>query len=82
MTKADIPFDDNGEGFPTPDSVRTALSQFNLDRLSEVEVSYMGQEGSMVDLISRCQIDRLTQNWPKDFIAQVVGAAAQAGKNK
>lgn len=70
------PFVDNGEGFPTPDSVRAALGMFSLDRLADIPVSYMDKKGSMVDLITRCRIERLTENWPKGFIAQVIGAAS------
>lgn len=80
MTEAGHPFIDNGEGFPTPDSVRQALGMFSLDRLADIPVNYRGQEGSMIDLIAKCRIDRLTENWPKDFIAQVVGSASQAGR--
>lgn len=78
--EAEPPFVDSGEGFPTGKSVRQALGMFSLDRLADIPVSYMGQEGSMVDLISRCRIERLVENWPKGFIAQVVGAASQAGQ--
>lgn len=74
------PFVDNGEGFPTPDSVRAALGMFSLGRLADMPVSYMDHQGSMVDLITRCRIERLTENWPKSFIAQVIGAASQAGQ--
>lgn len=80
MSKANHPFVDNGEGFPTSDSARSALSMFNLDRLADIPVSYKGQEGSMVELLTCCRIERLTENWPKDFIAHVIGSASQAGQ--
>ena len=80
IPETEHPFIDNGEGFPTPDSVRDALRMFSMDRLADIPANYMGQEGSMVELITRCRIERLTENWPKDFIAQVIGSAAQAGQ--
>jgi len=80
MTEVSHPFVDNGEGFPTSGSVRQALGMFSLGALADTPVRFRGQQGPLVDLISQCRIDNLTQNWPKDFIAQVVGAASQAGQ--
>lgn len=81
MPETDPPFIDNGEGFPTPDSVREALGMFRLDSLSDITVrSHTGEEGTMVDLITDCRIKRLVENWPKDFIAHVMGAASQASQ--
>lgn len=74
------PFVDSGNGLPTPDSVRQALTMFGLDRLADINVRYADHEGSMTDLIARCRIERLTQNWPKGFIAQVIGSASEAGQ--
>lgn len=76
----DHPFIDNGEGFPTADSIREVLGMFSLDRLTDIPVSYNGREGTMVDLIAHCRIERLTENWPKGFISQVIGVASQAGQ--
>jgi hypothetical protein len=80
MAEVGHPFIDNGEGFPTPDSVRQALGMFSLSPLADIAVNFRGQEGSMVDLVAQCQIGHLTENWPKGFIAQVIGAASQAGQ--
>jgi hypothetical protein len=76
----DPPFIDNGEGLPTSDSVVEALGMFGLDRLADLPVRYGEHAGTMVDLIARCRIERLTQNWPKGFITQVIGTATQAGE--
>jgi hypothetical protein len=78
MAEIDPPFIDNGEGYPTPESVHVALGMFSMGALAEVPVSYGGHRGSMTELITRCRIERLTENWPKGFIGQVVGAASQA----
>jgi hypothetical protein len=80
MPEAKHPFIDDGNGFPTPDSVRTALDLFKLDRLADVPISFRGEDGSMVDLVSHCRIEHLTENWPKGFIGQVIGIASQAGQ--
>ena len=80
MVETKPPFVDNGSGFPEPDSVKQALNMYNLDKLANLTVSYRGQEGSMVDLIARCRIEHLTQDWPRGFIAQVIGAAAEAAR--
>jgi len=66
------------EGFPTPDSVLTALEMFNLGALADVPVEYADQKGTMVELITQCRIEHLTRNWPKGFIGQVMGIAAQS----
>jgi hypothetical protein len=81
MSEGAHPFVDNGEGFPTSESVSAALEMFNLGALAEVQVSFRGHPGSMVELITHCKIDRLTENWPNGFVAQVIGSAAQAGEN-
>lgn len=83
MTETQLPehpFIDNGEGFPTPDSVRTALGMFSLDELADIPIRFKGEEGSMIDLVAQCQIEHLTRNWPKGFIAQVIGSATQAAQ--
>lgn len=80
MVVADHPFVDAGEGFPTIDSVRMALGMFQLDTLADITVEFRGQPGSMVELIAKCRIERLVDNWPKDFIGQVIGAASQAAQ--
>lgn len=76
------PFIDDGKGFPTPDSARQAFNMFSLDRIADIQGSYMGQRSSMVELVTRCRIERLVENWPKAFIAQVMGAASQAGQEQ
>jgi hypothetical protein len=80
MNVEGCPFIDNGEGFPTPDSVRSALNMYQLGALADTTASFRGEADSMVGLIARCRIEDLTKNWPKGFIAQVIGVAAQAGQ--
>ena len=80
MAETNHPFEDNGEGFPTADSVYKALGMFSMESLADTRINYRGQEGTMVGLITQCQIERLVENWPGGFIAQVVGAATQAGQ--
>lgn len=74
------PFVDSGQGYPTPASARAALDMFKMGRLADVPVSSRGSEGTMVDLITRCRIERLTEDWPQGFIGQVVGIATQAAQ--
>lgn len=78
----DPPFDDDGNGYPTPESVREALALFKMDNLAGVPVSFRGEEGTVQELISRCRIEHLTQNWPKGFIGQVVGIVSQQAERK
>lgn len=80
MPDYEIPFVDNGEGYPTSNSVREALDMFDLGALADVPVHFRGQDGTMVDLVTQCRINRLVEDWPKGFIGQVVGGAAQAGQ--
>lgn len=80
MPETNHPFVDSGNGFPTPESVRTALGMFSLDQLADKPVQYRGHQGSMVDLITHCRIARLTENWPNGFITQVIGSASQAAQ--
>jgi hypothetical protein len=70
--------DKSRAGMPTVDSVRDVMGTLNLGSLVDTQVSFMGQEGPMSVLISKCRIERLKEDWPKGFIAQVIGAAAQA----
>jgi hypothetical protein len=74
------PFVDNGQGYPTPESARAALDLFKMGRLADVPVNFRGHEGSVVDLVARCRIERLTENWPQGFVGQVVGIATQAAQ--
>lgn len=73
-----IPFIDNGEGFPTPDSARQALTMFKLSPLADMSVVFNEQKGTMTDLITKCKIEHLVTNWPKQFIGMVVGIATDA----
>jgi hypothetical protein len=80
MTEIKHPFKDSGNGCPTSESVRTALGMFSLGSLADTSVNFRGQAGPMVELITHCKIEQLVTNWPKDFIAQVIGAASQASQ--
>jgi hypothetical protein len=80
MTEVAYPFVDDGEGYPTEDSVREALDMFRLGPLADVQVAFRGQDGSMTELITQCRIERLVEDWPRGFVGQVVGIASQAGQ--
>jgi hypothetical protein len=76
------PFVDDGEGFPTKDSVRAALNMCKLGVLADKQVEFRGQQGSMIDVIGQCRIERLTENWPAQFMGTVIGAASQASQSR
>lgn len=83
MAEIKPPFIDNGEGLPTTDSVHRALEATQLSALADVEVSYGDPEGgkhtgTVVDLVGRCRIEHLVTDWPRGFMAHVIGAATQA----
>lgn len=82
MLETGHPFVDNGNGFPTPESVSTALNICRLGALADRSVTFRGEEGTMVDLIVKCRIEHLTENWPRSFIGRIVGIAAQAGQQR
>lgn len=69
---------DNGEGFPTEDSIRQVLNGFNMGSLSDIPASFRGETGSITELIGRCRIEHLVTDWPRGFIGMVVGIATEA----
>jgi hypothetical protein len=77
----EIPFVDNGSGYPTLESVNNALDVFGLSSVKDVDTSFRGEEGNVPELITKCKIEHLTKDWPKMFMSYLVAIVSEEGKS-